>query len=186
MSKASAASILTANAWFACFVGWLASGCSAPQASPAPTPREIALELGASWSREFMASDVLELESRIAYSTAGGAEPVLLVLINGKRLDAPLVNKGQTFKYADGRTFAYLVQTGEWESFLSPDFSRNNLDAAGGYQVVSDAGEAYRYKWDISKIVASAATMSVAFKHQEVVNAVRTDLIIRLLAPSSD
>ena len=74
-----------------------------------------------------------------------------------------LLNKGQTFKYNDGRTFNYKLGNA-WILFYSPDYSANNSSAGGGYQVLTNPGQAYRYSWDISSITAGKEQTNITIK----------------------
>jgi hypothetical protein len=108
------------------------------------------------------AANVLELLARIPFEKVAGGNFALDVSVNGQRLSTPLLNKGQSFRFADGRTFPYYDGSAPgWAVFYSPDFTANNTSAGGGYQVMTNPGQAYRYRWDISSLVGTSPTMHV-------------------------
>jgi hypothetical protein len=115
---------------------------------------------GATWEEAIPAANVLELMARIPYKKVAGGNFGLDISVNGQRLSAPLLNKGQSFKFADGRTFPYYDgSVPGWLVFYSPDFTANDTSSGGGYQVLTDPGQAYRYRWDISSLVGTSQTV---------------------------
>ncbi len=126
---------------------------------------EVTLKPNESWSGTLPISKTLSLEGRIDYSKPAGANYILQVSVNGQVVASPLTNKGQSFRYADGRTYSYLSSAGSWILFYSPDFSSNNSTAGGGYQVLTDPGQAYRYTWDVSALTKNATQMTVTIKN---------------------
>lgn len=133
---------------------------------PPPPPdnltQEITLAPGNAWEGTLPAGNVLELLARIGGDRVAGGNFALEVSVNGQRLAAPLANKGQSFRFADGRTFPYYdASASGWLVFYSPDFTANNTAAGGGYQVLTDPGQAYRYRWDISSLAANSQTVRV-------------------------
>jgi hypothetical protein len=125
---------------------------------------DISIAPGQSWKGTIPASSKLSLEGRIVYEKPAGANYVLELIVNGKPVISPLVNKGQSFKYQDGRTFAYRSGN-NWILFYSADLSANNSTAGGGYRVMTDPGEAYRYSWDISSLLNGSSQMDVEIKN---------------------
>jgi hypothetical protein len=156
-----------------------------PPTQPPPTtpvtqlPSEITLAAGESWERELPASRTLELFARIAYEKVAGANVPFEVWVNGQRVTSPLVNKRPSFTFADGRSFPYYdASVPGWLLFYSADFTANNTAAGGGYQVSTDAGQAYRYVWDVSSLVGSGRTMRVRLVNNG--RAVGRSIIVRL------
>src|SRR3989344_3756403 len=125
---------------------------------------EINLSPGQSWKGTIPAASKLSLEGRIVYARPAGANYLLELNINGKPVTSQLVNKGQSFKYQDGRTFAYKSGN-DWMLFYSADMSANNSAAGGGYQVMTDPGQAYRYSWDVSALSRGSGQMDVEIKN---------------------
>lgn len=123
-------------------------------------PEEIRLNGDTAWEGVFLAEKTLQLEGRIVYSQPAGSNPTMEVLVNGKNVTSQLLNKGQSFKYKDGRTFSYLSGA-SWQLFYSPNFSANNSKAGGGYQVLTNPGQAYKYKWDVSSFSRDFVTVKV-------------------------
>ena len=125
---------------------------------------EINLSPGQSWKGTIPAASKLSLEGRIVYARPAGGNYLLKLNINGKPVTSPLLNKGQSFKYQDGRTFAYKSGN-DWMLFYSADMSANNSAAGGGYQVMTDPGQAYRYSWDVSALSRGSGQMDVEIKN---------------------
>lgn len=123
-------------------------------------PEEIRLNGDTAWEGVFMAEKTLQLEGRIVYSKPAGGNWTMEVLVNGKNVTSSLLNKGQSFKYKDGRTYSYL-NGASWMLFYSPNFSANNSTAGGGYQVLTNPGQACRYKWNISSLGQDFVTIKV-------------------------
>lgn len=126
--------------------------------------QDITLKPGESWSGTIPAVSTLSFDGKLVYSKPAGANYVLQVSVNGQAITSSLLNKGQAFKYSDGRTFNYKLNDA-WILFYSPDYSANNSSAGGGYQVLTNPGQAYRYSWDISSITAGKEQMDVAIKN---------------------
>ena len=125
---------------------------------------EVNLGPGQSWKGSIPAASKLSLEGRIVYEKPAGANYVLALSVNGKPVVSPLLNKGQSFKYNDGRTFSY--KSGDaWMLFYSANMSANNSTAGGGYQVMTDPGQAYRYSWDVSALSSGSSEMQVEIKN---------------------
>ncbi len=126
--------------------------------------QDITLKPGESWSGTIPSASTLSFDGRIIYSNTAGANYVLQVSVNGQIITSSLLNKGQTFKYNDGRTFNYKLGNA-WILFYSPDYSANNSSAGGGYQVLTNPGQAYRYSWDISSITAGKEQANITIKN---------------------
>jgi len=45
--------------------------------------------------------------------------------------------------------------------FYSADFNANNGDAGGGYRVMTNPGEAYHYRWDVSALSGPGTALHV-------------------------
>jgi hypothetical protein len=147
--------------------------------SPAETeaPKEISLAPGTSWEGDLSSAPFFELAARIQWQQAAGAAYLLEVRINGQQLTSGLSNKRGNFRLADGREFPYYAESAHaWAIFYSPDFSTNNSSAAGVYEVVTDPGQAYRYRWSTGLI--GGPPMKVNLKHNGLVQA---PIIIRLM-----
>jgi hypothetical protein len=106
------------------------------------------LKVDESWQENFKGGKYIELQARINGAKPAGGNYCLEIAINGKKLSAPLANKGQSFRFQDGRTFSYYGGPGAWLLFYSPNFSINNSKQAGGYQVLQ--GQACTYRWSLS------------------------------------
>lgn len=130
----------------------------------ATIPSEIVLNPGEAWEGDLPLSRILDLQARLNYHIVAGANYALNVWVNGQRLTGPLLNKAAQFTYKDGRTFPYQRAEG-WLVLYSPDFNANNGTAGGGYQVMTDPGEAYRYRWDLSAVAGAGPTMHVRIVH---------------------
>ena len=126
--------------------------------------QDITLKPGESWSGTIPAATTLSFDGRIIYPNTAGANYVLQVSVNGQIITSSLLNKGQTFKYNDGRTFNYKLGNA-WILFYSPDYSANNSSAGGGYQILTNPGQAYRYSWDISSITAGKEQADITIKN---------------------
>jgi hypothetical protein len=125
-------------------------------------PSEIVLQPGQVWEGDVPVSRILDLQARLQYAHPAGSNPALDVSVNGHRISSPLLNKGAQYTYKDGRTFPYYDATAPgWMIFYSADFSANNGEAGGGYRVMTNPGEAYHYRWDVSGISGSGPTMRV-------------------------
>jgi hypothetical protein len=125
---------------------------------------EIQLDPGESKTVSLPTASKLSLDARIPYSGPAGGRQVLEVSVNGKVVDSPLFNKGQSFNFRDGRTFNYKYGNA-WVIFYSADFSANNTTSGGGYQVLTDPGQAYRYCWDVSALAGNSVNMDVTIKN---------------------
>lgn len=123
-------------------------------------PEEIRIDAGSSWEGILPASKTIELKGRIVYSKPAGGQYVLEIKVNDIKVAGSLLNKGLSFKFKDGRTFSYK-NANSWMLFYSPNFSANNSKAGEGYQVLTNSGEAYRYKWNISEQVENFSKMKV-------------------------
>ncbi len=126
--------------------------------------QKIQLGPGESKTVSLSTASALSLDARIPYSRPAGARQVLEVSVNGTVVNSPLLNKGKSFNYKDGRTFDYKYGNA-WVIFYSADFSANNTSAGGGYQVLTDPGQAYHYRWDISALAGNSVTMDVTIKN---------------------
>jgi len=126
--------------------------------------QEIQLGPGKSKTVSLPTASAISLDARISYSRPAGARQVLEVSVNGTVVNSPLLNKGKSFNYKDGRTFDYKYGNA-WVIFYSADFSANNTSAGGGYQVLTDPGQAYHYRWDISALAGNSETMDVTIKN---------------------
>jgi hypothetical protein len=138
-----------------------------PRSDPGKLPAipvEIVLNPGEAWEGDLPVSRLLDLEARLNYRIVAGANYALNIWVNGRPLTGPLLNKAAQFTYKDGRTFPYRNAEG-WLVMYSPDFSANNGPAGGGYQVMTDPGEAYRYRWDLSAVAGGGPTMHVRIVH---------------------
>ncbi|MBI2251287.1 MAG: hypothetical protein HYU63_00735 [Armatimonadetes bacterium] len=141
-------------------------------------PEEIRIDGNSSWEGIFLAEKTLQFDARIVYSKPAGGNWPMEVLLNGQTISSALLNKAQNFKYKDGRTFSYLSGNGtSWMLFYSPNFSANNSTAGGGYQVLTNPGEAYRYKWDISSFGQDLLTIKVRIVNNG--NALGNKIVIR-------
>ncbi|MBU6427733.1 MAG: hypothetical protein KGR26_01860, partial [Cyanobacteria bacterium REEB65] len=128
------------------------------------------------------ADKTLDIDAaRIEYSYAAGSNWPLDVSVDGTAITTPLLNKGMTYTYVEGRTFPYL-SGGSWSLFYGPDFNLNNTPAAGRYEVVSDPGQAYHYVWSVAAIVNSETTMDVRLYNNGA--GVGQPIIVRLPALS--
>lgn len=131
-----------------------------------PIPNEIVLNPGQAWEGDIPVSRVLDLQARLNYRIVAGANFALSISVNGKPLTGPLLNKAAQFTYKDGRTFPYYsAEAPGWLVLYSPDFSANNGPAGGGYQVMTNPGEAYHYRWDLTALAGAGPTMHVRIAH---------------------
>ncbi len=136
----------------------------APSSRQLEAPKEISLAPGETWEGEVRAAPLFEIMARIQWEHVMGMEAVLEVRINGQPVSGGLVNKNESFRLADGRRFPYYDKTAHaWTLFFSPDFSSNESSDAGDYEVVTDPGEAYRFRWITG--VSGGAPMKISFKH---------------------
>lgn len=168
---------------------------------------EITIPNGSFWEGELPRANTLEIFGRINYPKAAGGQWLMEISVNGKPISSPLLNKGGTFKYADGRSFPYYSPGGgsgttsfiksapyygrsytyyfspkpAWMLFYVPDFKTDDTTAAGGYQVLTDQGQAHHYVWNVSDLAGSAETMLVKIKHNGLISAAGP-LIIKLYA----
>ncbi len=127
-------------------------------------PDEIKISGNESWTGTLPSVSSLRIAGRIEYEKPAGANYTVEIFVNDKPVSSPLSNKGASFTYKDGRTFPY--QSGNsWMLFYSNDFSANNSASGGGYQVVTDPGQAYLYRWDISALVGNSKTMKLTIKN---------------------
>jgi len=137
---------------------------------PQSAGHEISLDPGMSWEGELAEPALLKLAARIQWKEVAGAASVLEVRLNGQPVTGSLVNKGTSFRLADGREFPYYADSVRaWTIFYSPDFSLNNTAAAGGYQVVSDPGQAYLYQWNTGLI--GGPPIKITLRHNGLVKA---------------
>jgi hypothetical protein len=114
---------------------------------------ETIIGCGQYWKGSLAAKKYLIIEARLDYKCPAGALSSMKVTINDRVLTFPLKNKSGTFHFADGRTFPYYdPQTQSWAVFYSNDFTANNGESGKGYQVTTDPGEAYLYRWNISRL----------------------------------
>lgn len=163
---------------------------------------EIVIPRNSSWEGELPVAKTLELFGRIDYSKAAGGQWLMEISVNGRPISAPLLNKGKTFKYADGRSFPYFSPGGggsgktsfkdgksydyhfspnpAWLLFYVPDFQTDNTSAGGGYQISTDAGQAHRYVWDVSGLAGSGKTILVKIKNNGLIGEKTMPLIIKL------
>lgn len=97
----------------------------------------------------------LTIDARMVAGQPAGAAYALEVGVGNNWLVAPPVNKGERGQLADGRPFEYRDPTwNRWLVFASPNFNANNTTVGGRFQLMTDAGQAYRYVWDISPFAA--------------------------------
>jgi len=137
-----------------------------PTALPPSQAETVVLKPGQIWAAAVTGRSSLELWARIPVNKTAGAAYILEVQVNCRSVASPLRNKGARFKLADGRSFDYLdANQKSWALFHSPDYAANNSPAGGGYQVLSDPGQAYRYVWDVSALTGGAAQMVVTLRH---------------------
>jgi len=163
------------------FVGvfLVSNSASAVVLPSAQLPEEIRIAANDSWTVSVQSTNILRLAARIDYDKPAGGNYPLEISVNDQPLTASLLNKGASFTYKDGRNFSY--QSGNaWMLFYSQNFSANNSSAGGGYQVVTDPGQAYLYKWDISSLVGGASSMKLVIKNNG--NSVGKPIVIRILS----
>ncbi|MGE0257073.1 MAG: hypothetical protein AB7T39_20965 [Alphaproteobacteria bacterium] len=153
---------------------------SAARFTAAARPRirgSIVLRPGERWTGRLQLHDLLTIESRLLWDKPAGAAYALEVLVNGKPLAAPLVNKTSPLRYADGRNYPYREpDTARWMLFYSPDYAANNGSNGGGYEVRTDPGQAYRYVWDVSAALGGNPTASVEFRNTIAASAASLEL----------
>jgi len=145
----------------------------------AKLPEEIRISANDSWSASVESINGLRLAARIDYDKPAGGNFTFEVYVNDQPVTSSLLNKDSKFIYKDGRTFSY--QSGNsWLLFYSPDFSANNSSSGGGYQVTTDPGQAYLYKWDISSLVKGAPSMKLRIVNNG--KAIGKPLVIKILS----
>jgi hypothetical protein len=133
--------------------GCKATGTPPPERGAHIQAQTITIGMGQYWKGCYGSKKYLIIEARLDYRRPAGSQCNMKVMINDKALTLPLKNKGTSFHYADGRTFPYYdPQTCCWSLFYCDDFSANNGKAGGGYQVMTDPGQSYLYRWDISSL----------------------------------
>jgi hypothetical protein len=155
-----------------------------PSAAQTAT-REFTVPSAQRWQGHFRGpSKLLEIHARLDYPKPSGASYAMQITINGVPLtprNARLVNKGASFAFRDKRTFSYWPQPNQgdgWLVFSSPDFFANNSPAGGGYEVVTDPLQAYRYVWDISQMLAGDGSFWLT-----VANIGHAPLVVRVGQP---
>ena len=122
------------------------------------------IAVGSSWTTTVQPMSALRLVARITGDVPAGGNYAMEVYVNGKPVISSLLNKGASFTFKDGRTFPYRSENG-WMLFYSQNFSVNNTAASGGYQVLTDPGQAYLYEWNISSLVGGASSMKLEIKN---------------------
>lgn len=163
--------------------------------------KEITIVKNSSWEGILPAGKTLELFGRINYQKAAGGQWLMEISVNGQPLTSPLLNKGKTFKYSDGRAFPYFssgggtdqtsfndgkpytyykTQSPAWMLFYVPDFNTDNTSSGGGYQVVTDPGQAHRYVWDISSLVGNSQTITVKISNNGYVGAQTLPITVKM------
>lgn len=125
---------------------------------------EVTIAANETYSTTVQSGNTLRIVARISYEKPAGANYGLEVYVNDQLVTSPLLNKGASFTYKDGRTFPYRSGN-DWLLFYSQDFSANNSSAGGGYQVMTDQGQAYLYKWDISSLTNGSKTVKLKIKN---------------------
>ena len=136
------------------------AGNTAQTGGTAALAQEFSIAPGSALELQLPRSATLDLLARLAWDKQAGANYALDVLVNGQRVAGPLRNKAASMRYADGRSYAYLdAAVPGWLVFYSPDFRGNDTPGSGGYQVMTDAGQAYHYQWDIAALAGSGPTM---------------------------
>jgi len=165
---------------------------------------EIGIPLNSTWEGTLPATKTLELFGRIDYQKAAGGQFLMEISVNGQPLPGTLLNKGKTFRFADGRSFPYYSQGGggsantsfsdgrpftyynppspAWLLFYVPNYSTDNTSAGGGYQVMTDVGQAHRYVWDISSLIGNSQTMDVRISNNGFVGPNTLPLEVKLYA----
>ena len=130
-------------------------------------PEEIRIDADSSWEGILNPAATLSLRARCAFKTVAGGNYPLEVYVNGQPVATPLLNKKMNFTYKDGRTFSYLGGTSgqTWMLFYIPQMGLNNSSAAGGYQVMTDPGQANNYKWSVSSYLSGASYMKVRLRN---------------------
>lgn len=137
-----------------------AAGGNEPGASPGAKSQKqekiITLKPGEKWEGTCVSAKYLTVQARLNNHIPAGAQYSMAIMLKGKPLALSLKNKAQKYQFADGRSFHYYDQKSQaWMVFYSPDFSSNNGPEGGGYQVMTDRGQAYLYRWDISSLAPS-------------------------------
>lgn len=149
---------------------------SAPPGDMVLSLEEGALDAGEekTWSVDVWPGTpvLLSLEARIGWHKLAGSAAIMELEVNGVPVaDEMLINKPDTFTYADGREFAYYgKEPGAhscWTLFYSPDFESSNKPGSG-YQVLD--GQAYVYVFDITQLVQPerANTITLANRGEPV------------------
>ncbi len=166
------------------------TGVSAPMAIPpprlaamrAPLSRgTIQLRPGQAWSGTIALGPELPIEARLPWKEPAGGAYALEVTVNGTRVTDALRNKTSPFRFADGRNYPYREpNSSRWMLFYSADWAANNSTAGGGYEVQTDRGQAYRYVWDIRKLLGGRPTAQVQFRN--MLDSSGPTLELRLLA----
>ncbi|MBI3402517.1 MAG: hypothetical protein HY048_13945 [Acidobacteria bacterium] len=156
--------------------------------STASRPRirgSIVLQPGQEWAGPLrIDGGLLPLEARLLYDKPAGANYGLEIVINGRRVADPLVNKMSPMRYADGRNYPYREpNSAKWLLFYSADYEANNGPAGGMYEVKTDSGQAYRYVWDVAPLTGGNAVAQVQFRNSSNPPA---PLELRLLPTQTD
>lgn len=154
---------------------WPGTGVSQPvqvnagRFAAASRPRirgSIVLRPGERWSGPLQLDGVLPIEARLLYEKPAGGAYALVVTINGRPLAEPPVNKTSPMRYADGRNYPYREpNSSRWMLFYSSDYEANNNPAGGGYEVMTDRGQAYRYVWNVSRFMGGQPSAQVQFRN---------------------
>lgn len=164
---------------------------------------EIVIPKNSVWEGILPATKTLELFGRIDYQKAGGGQWLMEISVNDYPITSALINKGMSFRYADGRVFPYFssgggsgqtsfkdgrpfiyykTQGSAWMLFYVPNFDTDNTSVGDGYQVLTDPGQAHRYVWNISSLVGNADTMTVKIRNNGFVGAGTLPLVVKLYA----
>ena len=130
----------------------------------AQTPDRIVLQPGEEWSGRLQLDGTLAIEARLLWENPAGANYVLEVVVNGRPVTDPVLNKMSPMRYADGRNYPYRQpNAARWLLFYSHDYAANNGPAGGGYEVRTDPGQAYRYVWNVAPMLGGNPTAQVRF-----------------------
>ena len=137
--------------------------------SAASRPRirgSIVLRPSEQWSGPLRLDGVLPIESRLLYEKPAGGAYALEIAINGRPLTDPPLNKTSPMRYADGRNYPYREpNSARWMLFYSHDYEANNRSAGGGYEVMTDRGEAYRFVWNVAQLLGGQSSAQVQFRN---------------------
>ena len=154
---------------------WPGAGVSSPVAASgaslvrAARPRirgSIVLQPGERWSGPVRLDGVLPIEARLLYEKPAGGAYALEIAVNGRPLADPPLNKTSPMRYADGRNYPYREpNSARWMLFYSPDYAANNSAAGGGYEVMTDRGEAYRFVWNVAQLLGGQSSAQVQFRN---------------------